>query len=645
MEPLGGMYPNIVVSHPAPSLSQLTCLSDIASLTQLPSYIELRTPSPGPATPPQIDAVNPVNVELNLESSLRRQEEVPTPISPQSPHATSGKTSDGVSFVEFSSMAETSDNAILRDLPVSEFLDVFRRSGCFASWRQITSVGFKINISSQSFTLTAQGEDTLEALVNTLYAVGYPGPRIGYLDVIRILNRQDQISQSRFLEAVFLRANGKEVQKLKWLLQDEIDFSEFGTRALGTAAYRNNFRAVEMLLGCDVDINGTVSSPHSHPDCRCQVNVITYAQLPRFDRDEPGASDEMIAYLLRQGATLTGVNMGLLGLLCCALQQNYLGESFFLSKIQKIVQRIHGFADIAHEIESVLETCIFGSVFEAFPTDDRLRVFKYLLDQGARTSYGSPLAALIFKNVRSSGLWDVVEGLLAKVENINGYCSSLHLRHHRNHTLRPEPYRVIQSVSPLQAAAIWGQERIILRLLDYGADVNCPARGTGGVTPLQAISFWRHNPSSVGRVTAIVKLLADCGADVNAAPAWNLGLTALQAAAFVGNVPVAKLLVSHKADPNAPACKYGGGTALALAARKGHVKMVRFLLKVGAAIPAAGESTSSFGVMHDDNRKISDLLGISAPELAAMYGGNGTPSRDWHEYEAEWASDPTYMKS
>lgn len=639
MESLGGMYPDIVLSHSTFPQSQLKCSSEIVPLSQLPSYIELRTPSPGPATPPQIDAVNPVNPDLNLASSLQRQEEVPTPISPQSPHATSGRKSDGESFVEFSSMAETAGNACLRYLPVSEFLTAFRRPRWFGSWHQRTIVVIKINVSSQPVTITLQREDTLETLVNKLYAAGYPGPRIGYLEMIRTLNREDQISRSYFLEAVFVRARGREYEILKRLLQDEIDFSEFGTRALGTAAYRNDFRAVEMLLNGGVDVNGTVSSPHSHPDCRCRISVTTYAQLRHFDREGPGASDEMIAYLLRQGATLTGVNMGLLGLLCCALKQNYLGQSFFLSKIQKIVQRIHGFADFAYETASVLETCIFGSVFEACLTEDRLRVFKYLLDQGARMSYGSPLAALILRNY---GPWDVVEDLLAKVKNINGYCNLPHLRYERNYTLRPEPYNIFQFLSPLQAAAILGQERMIRLLLDKGADANCPARGAGGVTPLQGICFSGDYPSTHSRVMGTLKLLLHQKGDVNAAPAWDRGLTALQAAAFVGNVPVAELLVSHKADPNAPACKYGGGTALALAARRGHADMVRFLLKAGAAIP--GTEIDSIGVMYDDYGEVLDLLGISDAELEAQYGGYGTPSRDWHEYEAEWAKDPTYKK-
>ncbi|KAH8748860.1 ankyrin repeat-containing domain protein [Diaporthe sp. PMI_573] len=198
-----------------------------------------------------------------------------------------------------------------------------------------------------------------------------------------------------------------------------------------------------------------------------------------------------------------------------------------------------------------------------------------------------------------------------------------------------------QSVSPLQAATLRGEERIIRYLLEKGADVNCPARSSCGVTPLQAICF----ACDLRRTTKmeIVKLFLEHGANVNAAPAWNLGLSALQAAAFVGDLEVAKLLVSHDADVNAPACKYGGGTALALAARKGYKNMVRYLLEVGAAIPAAGVQISSSGVTYEDNRLITDLLGISASDLEAMHGSNGIPSRDYYEYKDDWQNDPTYM--
>jgi hypothetical protein len=142
----------------------------------------------------------------------------------------------------------------------------------------------------------------------------------------------------------------------------------------------------------------------------------------------------------------------------------------------------------------------------------------------------------------------------------------------------------------------------------------------------------------------IVSLLLDRGAEVNAAPAWKFGLTALQAAALVGDLPLVKLLVSRGADVNAPACKYGGGTALAMAAtRERWFSMVLFLVKKGAVVPPGGVSVSSSGVTYKDNEAlILDLRGICPLEVGAEFGGDRIPSRDYHEYEAEWAKDPTY---
>lgn len=294
----------------------------------------------------------------------------------------------------------------------------------------------------------------------------------------------------------------------------------------------------------------------------------------------------------------------------------------------------------------------------------QLQAFEYLLEHGAKISLGSPLAALLYTNgprrlhgnvrlvenhrilekMRLVGkMIRLVEKVLAKTEDINAYCNSVIPDDRLDKlSLRLRSYGESQALSPLQAAALHGQWEIIYLLLEKDADVNCPARGDCGVTPLQAICFYREGWRESGLKVRIVELFLDREVNVNAAPAWNRGLTALQVAAYKGDLEVASLLLSRGADVNAPACKVGGGTALAIAAREGHMDMVRFLLKSGAAVPAAGVTVSSFGVTHDDNKKILDLLRMSAPELTAMYGGNDTTSRDYHEYEAEWADDPTY---
>lgn len=209
--------------------------------------------------------------------------------------------------------------------------------------------------------------------------------------------------------------------------------------------------------------------------------------------------------------------------------------------------------------------------------------------------------------------------------------------------MRPHPYEGIRSISPIQTAALLGREGVLRILLQNGADVNCPARGSFGVTALQAVCWWEtkslHDHNTKARV---VNLLLDEGADVNAAPAWQSGVSALQAAALVGDERVAFLLVSRGADINAPACKYGGGTALVLAAKQKHVHMVQLLLEAGAAILAAGPPGAFLDTTIEDNEVILRFTRSCAVGLGAKGRSNEGPQRDYREYEAEWADDPTY---
>lgn len=111
--------------------------------------------------------------------------------------------------------------------------------------------------------------------------------------------------------------------------------------------------------------------------------------------------------------------------------------------------------------------------------------------------------------------------------------------------------------------------------IQFGADINFPARGRIKRTPLQ-------RAAEVGSLD-IVELLINHGANVHAPAAERAGGTALQLAAIGGYIPIACKLLSLKADPNAPASKVNGRMALEGAAEHGRLDMVQLLLNGGAA--------------------------------------------------------------
>lgn len=535
---------------------------------------------------------------------------------------------------------EKTGNAFLGDMRVSDILDVFQRP----NWRQPNPSFITIGTSFAGI-VGVLPEDTFQTCVNR-HNNGrsiHDGPWSNVQMVLKLI-RVGYVSASHFLENVVRNLGGRTNEILEWL-GSKIHIPEYGARALGAAAHGNNFKAVDTLLSRGVDINANVSGPHSTPDCRCRIRVIDYARLQYFNilhEEETHVSDEMIAYLLGRGAEEPiCLRTCLLGLLVCVLRQPHEGlHSTSFTKLQFHIRLIYEFAKDMCQVESFLETWIRETDFGNYLQMDRDSLFDELLCRSTEVSSVSPLTTMVYKNVRC----DIFERLLAKTNNINTYCNSVSVNDSfMRSAMSPHPYEKVASISPLQAAALLGREILLHILLKNGADVNCPARSSFGVTALQAICRWETKPPYDHNTKArIVQALLDKGANVNAAPAWQFGLSALQAAAFVGDERVAFILVSRGADINAPACKCGGGTALAMAAKQGHAHMVQFLLKAGAAIPVAGPPGPFPNTTIEDNEVILRLIRVCAPEVAANGGRIEGPPRDYHEYEAEWADDPTY---
>lgn len=560
----------------------------------------------------------------------------------QSSLATSETQSHNLILEDKEQDIEKAGNAFLGDLRVSEILNIFRRE----NWNQHAP---SLVTAHEDFILGTgvSRADTLRTFVNRFCdSWSIFMPRLSHLEMVLKLICEDQVSTDHFLETVVRKLGGNTNEILQWLASKTC-ILKYGARALGAAAHSNNFEAVDALLSRGVDINATVLSPHSTQDCHCQIRVIDYARLQNFDilqEEETSVSDEMIAYLLDRGAEESmDLRMCLFGLLVCVLRQPHEGlHSASLMKVRGCIRLIYYFAKAMSQTESFLETWIRGPGFGDCLQMARDSLFDELLWQSTEKFSVSPLTTMICNNIR----WIVFEKLLEKTDNINAYCNSVNFNDSFTRSvMESHPYEKVPSISPLQAAALLGRESVLRSLLENGADVNCSARGSLGVTALQAICRWETKSLCDHNTKArVVDLLLNEGADVNAAPAWKFGLSALQAAASVGDVHVASLLVSRGADVNAPACKHGGGTALAMAAKQGHAYMVQFLLKAGAAIPPASPPTLFSDTTYEETKAILRFIRACASELAMNGGSSEGPPRDYHEYEAEWEDDPTYDK-
>ncbi|CAK9116673.1 unnamed protein product [Durusdinium trenchii] len=128
----------------------------------------------------------------------------------------------------------------------------------------------------------------------------------------------------------------------------------------------------------------------------------------------------------------------------------------------------------------------------------------------------------------------------------------------------------------LHLAALKGREKIVVALLEAGAEKDCQDRG--GQTAL----MW----AAVNGHVEVVRLLLDAGAEKDCQD--RDGFTALSYAAEIRHVAMVQLLLNAGADKDLQS--QSGWTALMRAAGEGRVEMVQLLLDAGytALLWAAG---------------------------------------------------------
>lgn len=431
------------------------------------------------------------------------------------------------------------------------------------------------------------------------------------------------------------------------------DFPAKAALALAEAARLDNFGAVDFLLRSGVNPNSFVPGGEiedtpmatggpfedksmKHPShSSYSVQAIAAAAAAVLPRRERSASCDMIKHLAEQGARLVVTPNDSSPF---DFVRHLLRHSTFdtFRKVKYAIQVLGECKLLSALPPYLLELCVnLPDLDPDYKREDwkgRLEMFEYLLGQGAPVKPGSCLAALIC----AGGSEQLVEKVVRSGADLNAYHLDYTSRFHGKCT-------------PLQAAAINGNERLVRLLLEAGSDVNSRACiGLNSKTALQAICSWdTATEEEYERKMRICQLIISHGADVNAAPARVNGWTALQFAAMAGHLEIAALLLRNRARINAPSCGVyphmctpSGlkNNALDAAVRLQRLDMVKFLLNANALSSCRG-TTGYDGAIeiaeHEENFVIAELIrdhvannmaqGLINPELSI-------PQEDYHIY-------------
>lgn len=397
-----------------------------------------------------------------------------------------------------------------------------------------------------TFPLVKSPPDVAYGVIRQIELAEDHGTRKGWMNVLDLLIGKNASIGSKALASAVRSGN---TNLLQYLISCTANIAEQGNEALATAANRNDFQAVDLLLLAGVDINSCVQRDEEN------LTILAFAistSMPSHWKVSV-ASYRMMKYLIENGAKLMVIPddchpCHFLGFLLrktpsgCELAQ----------KVQYIVESIIEFRHPSTPSEGLLEACLWGRSDE-----ERFTVFEQLLQQGAKVCPGASLAPLIWRGGRQQ----LIQDLIRSGADIHAY-SSL------SNTF---------AVSPLQAAARIGDEKLVQQLLEMGAEVDGKPLPSGADTALQSVCGWSTLTSEENsRRLRIIKMLLEHGAEVNASPGGTSGATALQIVAFEGFLDVMVVLLSHGANVNA--ASKDGRFALDIAAFCGRIDIAKFLL-------------------------------------------------------------------
>lgn len=244
---------------------------------------------------------------------------------------------------------------------------------------------------------------------------------------------------------------------------------------------------------------------------------------------------------------------------------------------RKVQYIVGNFIDFGHPFtpsQGLLGASLWGNGdFINNNSEERLKTFEFLLQEGAKVNPGASLVPLILKG----GQEQLVQALISAGADIHAYFCLPGTQ---------DSFQIC--MSPLQAAVRMGREQFIQQLIGLGTKVDEWPLPNGATTALQTVCMFQSRTSEENlRRIRIIRLLLEHGAAVNGPPGGDCGYTALHSAAMLGTLDFAVLLLGHGADINA---SEDGLSALDFAARFGCMDMVQFLLNANAVSGRPGQT-------------------------------------------------------
>ncbi|ROW07169.1 hypothetical protein VPNG_07330 [Cytospora leucostoma] len=370
-------------------------------------------------------------------------------------------------------------------------------------------------------------------------------------------------------EALNTAVQERNISLLHYLVSCTANINDVGCTALAEAARLDDFEAVDLLLRAGVDINSYVGRDQ---DCGNYLTVLAFA-VGHTTSVGPyagySASYKMMKYLIENGAKLLALRGDWHP--CHFLRFLVQKSPAHFELAEKVRYITEHFIDFQHPdvpSDGLLEACFRNPDFGADIADNErqkvVQIFDYLRQKGARVYPGATLAQLI----QVEGSQQLIQELILAGADIHAYSGKDNL-----------------PMSPLQAAAFTGKERLVQQLLSMGAEIEREPLPKNAATALQWICYWPAiTKEEISRKLRITRILLKHGADVNASNKYAGTevplLTPLQQAAAVGSLDVAMLLLSHGANINLRT--HSHHCALDVAAEYGRLDMVQFLLNANA---------------------------------------------------------------